>query len=1122
MIRNDATQRQVDAADPRNSTWLSANAGSGKTRVLTDRVARLLFDGVEPQNILCLTYTKAAAAEMQNRLFKRLGAWTMMGNDDLRRDLMELGTEGAIDAARLKSARQLFARAVETPGGLKIQTIHSFCAGVLRRFPLEAGISPQFREMEDVTAKALRAEVVDDMVIGRHRRQVEGLLAHFTGADLTDLTQEIAGKREALSLRPTDAVLRESLDLDLGVTRESLIISVFMDGAAETLTNLIPVLRKGSPTDAKAASVLGSLNLSSKPSLYDVGILEGLFLFGAKTKAPFAAKYDSFPTKGTRLANPELIEELQPIMEAVEAGRQSRLALLAYEKTSAFYDFSDVFLPAYEARKLSLGMLDFDDLIGKAKALLTDEKVAQWVLFRLDGGIDHVLVDEAQDTSPNQWAVIKQLTHEFTAGVGANPDKERTIFVVGDVKQSIYSFQGAAPEAFDQMRHHFSEALAHVGRNLADMSLNYSFRSSQAILRVVDETFSGPQSMGMPTESSHLAFKADMPGRVDLWPVVKKVEDEQEREWFAPVDQPSETSEIVVMANRVAAQIKHMIAHETLPIEIGNSGTYNHRPITEGDILILVRGRKTGLFSEMIRACKAADLKIAGADRLRVGAELAVRDLTALLSFLALPEDDLSLASALKSPLFGWTEQDLFTLAHHRPEKGFLWEALRKSDGHLATKNMIDDLKDNADFLRPYDLIERILTRHKGRINLLARLGVEAEDGIDALLSQALAYESTGVPSLTGFLAAMQTDDLEVKRQMDSQGDRIRVMTVHGAKGLESPIVFLPDTAKKKNEVRADLYPAGDHMIWKTKADSASEAQGALKDELAEAQIEENMRLLYVAMTRAEKWLVVGAAGDVGEGGDSWYSLVSGAMEHAGAVKDSSGGLDISRFSHENWQSGDFWEVKRKEIAKVAAPVFDDLPVIVKSKTVSPSDLKGAKVIAGDTSQQDEDYAKARGTAIHLLLEHLPLVGADERDELARKLLSGMDEGLANDAEITAHVYAVLDAPAIAHLWNKDTLTEVDITAQVGDVRFHGAIDRLLISDTKVSAIDYKSNRLVPDVPEKTPEGLLRQMAAYAAGLKEVFPNHDIEVAILWTQTATLMPIPPKLVAEALNRVTAP
>lgn len=1122
MIRDDATQRQVDAADPRASTWLSANAGSGKTRVLTDRVARLLFAEVEPQNILCLTYTKAAAAEMQNRLFKRLGVWAMMGDDELRRDLLELGTEGVIDAKRLRNARQLFARAIETPGGLKIQTIHSFCAGILRRFPLEAGISPQFREMEDSTAKDLRAEVIDDMVTGSDRAFVENLLSHFTAADLADFSQEIAGKRDELLERPSDGELRTSLNLAQGVTRDSIIASVFMDGAVETLRNLIPVLQKGTTTDAKAAEALGKLNLNGTPNLRDVAALEGLFLFGKDAKAAFAAKLTSFPTKAVREANAEIIEDLQPIMLAVEEQRQNRLALITFERTNALYDFAQVFLPAYEARKLALGMLDFDDLIGKAKALLLDEKVAQWVLFRLDGGIDHVLVDEAQDTSPNQWAVIRQLTHEFTAGVGANPDNERTIFVVGDRKQSIYSFQGAAPEAFDEMRHHFSEALANVDRHLADRSLNYSFRSSQAILRVVDETFSGSRSMGMDSESGHLAFKADMPGRVDLWPVIEKPEEPEEREWFTPVDTPSETNEIVVLANQVAAQIKHMITHETLPVEIGNTGTYNHRPITEGDVLILVRGRTSGLFAEIIRACKAANLQIAGADRLRVGAELAVRDLAALLSFLALPEDDLSLAAALKSPLFGWTEQDLFTLAHHRPEKGFLWPALRDTEGHEKTKAILRDLRKQADFLRPYDLIGRILTRHDGRRKLLARLGVEAEDGIDALLSQALLYESKGVPSLTGFLAAMATDDLEVKRQMDSQSDSIRVMTVHGAKGLESPIVFLPDTAKKKNDVRENLFPADGHMIWKPTADQSADSVIALRNEIAEKQEQERMRLLYVAMTRAEKWLVVGAAGDVGNLNDSWYTMVSDAMEHAGAVDETCGGLPIRRITHATWASGALQEKRNITATAVARPQFKQLPEISKSKTLAPSDLKGAKVLAGDLELADEDEAKLRGTAIHLLLEHLPLVAKDKRIETARQLLAGMDAGLANNIEIPAHVCAVLDAPALAHLWTCDALKEVDITAQVGDIRFHGAIDRLLIGDTKITAIDYKSNRLVPETSEQTPEGILRQMAAYAAGLKEVFPNHEIEVAVLWTQTATLMSIPPKLIAEALNRVTAP
>ena len=362
----------------------------------------------------------------------------------------------------------------------------------------------------------------------------------------------------------------------------------------------------------------------------------------------------------------------------------------------------------------------------------------------------------------------------------------------------------------------------------------------------------------------------------------------------------------MVLANQIASQIKHMIAHDTLPVEIENTGAYNHRPITEGDILILVRGRKTGLFTEIIRACKAAELQIAGADRLRVGAELAVRDLTALLSFVALPEDDLSLACALKSPLFGWTEQDLFTLAHHRPEKGYLWTALRLANQHQATIDILQDLRQQADYLRPYDLIERILTRHHGRQNLLARIGVEAEDGIDALLSQALIYESTGVPSLTGFLAAMQTDDLEIKRQMDSQGDRIRVMTVHGAKGLEAPIVILPDCAKKKDATVGDLIPADEKIIWRPNADSAPAVVQAMTSAIKDSLEEERLRLLYVAMTRAEKWLIVAAAGDTGDDDDSWFTMVARGMDHAGAVDDICHGLPIKRVSHALWTSGEF------------------------------------------------------------------------------------------------------------------------------------------------------------------------------------------------------------------------
>ncbi|MBQ2262012.1 MAG: double-strand break repair helicase AddA [Loktanella sp.] len=1111
MIRDAATQRQVDAANPQVSTWLAANAGSGKTRVLTDRVARLLLDEVSPQNILCLTYTKAAAAEMQNRLFKRLGAWAMMQDDALRADLRSLGVDRAIDADQLRAARTLFARAIETPGGLKIQTIHSFCAGVLRRFPLEAGVSPQFREMEDRAAQLLRAEVMDQLVQSDAADTVHAMLHRFTGNDLGKLTAEVTRHKDAF-LRETDAAsIAATLGLDPDPQRADAFAIAFMGDEPDIVVEMAELFADQSATYKNLARDLLALDLKEP----DWPVLETLFkklLYADNT-----SKSRNFPQSNHTKA----VEAMAPIAEAVHAwmdrvaaARQHLFAMDAYDRTCALYAFGRAFVPAYEARKLAMGALDFDDLINKARGLLTDTAVAQWVLFRLDGGIDHVLVDEAQDTSPAQWDVIEKLTQEFATGVGSRPDRDRTVFVVGDKKQSIYSFQGADPAAFDKMKAHFDATHQAIGKRLEITSLDHSFRSSQAILAVVDKTFTGDQAAGMDDALSHIAFKDQMPGRVDLWPVIEPAKTEDGRKWYEPVDQPSDADHHVQMARRIADQISHMIAHETIPVEDGNSGTYLRRPISEGDFLILVQ-RRSDLFAEIIRACKSAGLNVAGADRLRVGAELAVKDLAALLSFLALPEDDLSLAAALRSPLFGWSEQDLFTLAHHRPEKGFLWEALRNAP-QPETLAVLLDLRNRADFLRPYDLIARILIRHDGRRKLLARLGPEAEDGIDALLSQALAYESTGVPSLTGFLTWMQTDDLEVKRQMDSQGDKIRVMTVHGAKGLEAPIVILPETMKRRNDFKGEILPAGDTVIWKPASAGSADTVVALRDAVLAKQNEERLRLLYVAMTRAEKWLIIAASGDIGDGMDSWYNIAAKGVLACGGAPAVSGDLTVTRVSHLDWDTGAVTQKKPNPVADVTLPDFDRVTAMVKQTTLSPSQLPGAKVLPGDTPEDDDD-AKARGTLIHLLLEHLPLAAPADRLALGRALAQ------TGDVTLIADIIAILDAPDLAHLWAKDTLTEVPITADLpGLGRMHGAIDRLILTDGAVLAVDYKSNRLVPDSAAQTPLGVLRQQAIYHAALAQVFPDRQINVAILWTATAQLMALPADLLHETMTGISLP
>ncbi|WP_138422211.1 double-strand break repair helicase AddA [Maritimibacter alexandrii] len=1114
MSRDEATQRQVEAADPGGNTWLSANAGSGKTRVLTDRVARLLLNSVEPGHILCLTYTKAAASEMQNRLFQRLGAWAMLGDDDLRAELDALGVMGAPD---LRKARRLFARAIETPGGLKIQTIHAFCATILRRFPMEAGVSPDFKEMDDRTAQLLQEEIVEEMASGDLRTRVEGLARYYTGAEIIGLTGEIIGKRQHF-VAPVE---RHDVLAELGLPQDfkldDVLSRVFTPRFKSAIQSAPPILSQHSSTMVTLAQKLAGIDTVS-PSQSDFDVLASALLTQSGTVRKNLLTKPAIADLG------DTAETVLALAEVVETEVDRVKALVVVDRTLALHDFAHPFVRMYEERKARNGWLDFDDLILRASALLNASDVAQWVLFRLDGGIDHILVDEAQDTSPSQWRVIDSLAREFMSGEGAHADREWSIFVVGDPKQSIYSFQGADPDEFASMRDAFDEKLRQIERPLQQMPLEYSFRSSPAILTAVDVTLDDVDGLG-GTKPHHRAFHGDRPGRVDLWPAIEPVKEDEPRPWDDPLDVAAPTDHTVQLADNIAGEIARLIEEEHVPAtEKGETG---FRPVVPGDILILVQ-RRSDLFHHLIRACKSRGLPIAGADRLRIGGEMAVKDLTALLSFLATPEDNLSLASVLRSPLFGLSEDQLYRLAYGR--EGYLWRALWDS-GHRRVVEALSDLRDQADFLRPYDLIDRVLTRHDGRRLLLGRLGAEAEDGIDAMLAQALAYERVEVPSLTGFLTWLDTEDVEIKRQMDSDAREIRVMTVHGAKGLESPIVILPDTTKRPVRDLSNLVVLDNNVVWRPAAPDMPSVLARRKEEARTKGAEERMRLLYVAMTRAESWLIVAGAGDVGkEASDSWHGLVRDGLTKLDAVPrgfpSGTGGL---RFQVGDWPAGEKRNVTADadrepdppDWSLVAAPHREPAP-----KPISPSDLKGAKVVPGAVEGLDGDAAKRRGRQIHRLLEFLPTYPREDWPATARALLA-FGEDAASDAELAellAEATAVLDSPALAPLFERGVLSEVEITGPAGssgEKRLHGIIDLLVIEPERVLAIDFKSNLTEPDNAEAIPEGILAQLGAYESALSAIYPDRRIESAVLWTRSATLMPLPPGVAIRTFRLLDA-
>lgn len=1110
---DEASLNQIAAADPARSTWLTANAGSGKTRVLTDRVARLLLAGTAPERILCLTYTKAAATEMQNRLLRRLGQWAMLPEPELRRELAELGegVDAAMPPPDLANARRLFARAIETPGGLKVQTIHSFCAALLRRFPLEAGVPMGFMELDDRSARALRAEIVEAMAAEGHAavRDLTGLVSG------DNLDAFLSGLSEADFPRdPDPAPIWRAMGLPPDLDEPALLARAFRGGEADLFAALIPILQASSAKDSKLAEQLVRGNWRT-PSLPDLHLLCRCLLFGKDARNPFGPKIGDIPTKALREGScASFMEDFNALMERVAEARPLALGLGLAQKTLALHRFGHDFTRRLAIQKATHGWLDFDDLIRRTADLLEDSSMAQWVLWRLDGGIDHILVDEAQDTSPDQWRVIRRLTDEFTSGQGAH-DRPRTLFVVGDPKQSIYSFQGADIAVFESVRDRFRQDFDNVGQPMQQRGLAHSFRSSPAILSLVDTVFQGDAAQGLGDPPCHIAFRTAMPGRVDIWPPLPEPPEPDRGDWTRPVDAPAENAADTQLARAVAGQVRAMIG---TPITDARTGRV--RAIGPGDIQILVQ-RRAGLFDTLIREIKAANLPVAGADRLKLAAELAVRDITAALSVASTPEDDLCLAAVLKSPLCGLSEDDLYRLAAGR-DRQTLWQRLRESPRHRPAFEILYDLLTQADHLRPYDLISRLLVRHGGRAALLARLGPEAEDGIDELLSQALAYDRVETPSLTGFLVWLGSDDVQIKRQMPGGANGlIRVMTVHGSKGLESPVVILPETRRRKpgrgqQTIRLDGLPA-----WRgAAADRPDPVAEAVRDHERRAE-EERRRLLYVAMTRAESWLIVAAAGDTGEGLESWHSMILSGAERCALDRGSvevEGIGTAQRLSFGTWperavaaEPGLPPTVRLPDWARRPAP-----PPPPRQGAIAATALGGAKVIGGPAADADPAAAMLHGTRLHLLLERLPHQPPADWPRLARAILSGAEGGLPDAADLArllAEAAAVVNAPDLAHVMTPDpsaqVLAEVALTAPLPGIGpVHGSIDRLVLTPGRVLAVDYKSNAVVPDRPEDTPEGILRQMAAYRAALRMIWPDRPVEVAILWTVARSLMTIP--------------
>lgn len=1136
----EAQNLQNQALDPNASAVVTASAGSGKTTVLINRVIALLLAGAKPEKILCLTYTKAAAAEMANRLASNLAAWATLPQAEL---MMAVGkiTSGMPDEELLARARRLFAEVLQAPGGLAIETIHAFCQRLLKRFPLESGVSPGFAVLDERAQSEALAEATTALILeGEESDELADAISAITSEvghlGLEEVIADLAAKRgaflESLTQHGGAKGAAKHLLKALGLSKdeepdalllEALVAPVLPEGDLKEL--LIAFQASDGKNDGKKADALAAFLAAETPgrvALYD----QYYFLFFTKE----GKVRDSFLVKKAAAAHPQALEIAQREADRLAALEDKRARLVSYKATAALYVLAEALFTRYQAIKRRLGALDYEDLIERAGALLSGEGRLLWVLYKLDGGLEHLLLDEAQDTSPAQWRLIERLTSEFHSGRGAyeeKSDRPRTVFAVGDAKQSIYSFQGADPQSFVAGAQELI-ARAHAAKQSAlSIELLHSFRSAPPVLEAVDRTFAeAPARQGLDfvaTAIRHQATREKAAGLVEIWPAEGPAEKLTFDAWEPPTKRAARPKPDLLLAAKLADKIASWCQAEGVGPGHEAYLPARGRAIHPGDILVLVRRR--GAFVEALsRELKRRAIPVAGLDRLQLAEHIAVMDLLALADALLLPEDDLTLATVLKGPLIGLSEEQLFALAQGR--EGTLWAQLQdhaaKDESYAAALEKLKGWMAEIDFIGPFEFFAALLGRGGARRLFRARLGEEAKDALTEFLNLALEYEKSGATSLQGFLSWFRAGGVEIKRDLEAAGLALRIMTVHGAKGLQAPIVILPDSCKlPQNQDR--LFVDGERKLifW-----NAGGCGGTFAEKLAnleeDARLNEYRRLLYVAMTRAEDRLYLAGwhGSKIAEG--SWYDLIERALKKAcKPSEDSIFGASL------RLQSTGPSELDRPGRAPTPELTAAPLPAWVMAaapadpdppRPLSPSRPEGEAPTALSPRGEGDRQRFLRGRLIHRLLQSLPDLAQEERQSAALRYLeqAAIELSAKERQAICDEALAVMTHPGLASAFGPGSRAEVPLVGLAKGRRVAGQVDRLWVQGDKVLILDYKTNRPPPEKVEDVAPAYFKQMALYQILMQQVYPDRTVECWLIWTLSGQAMRLPESLLAGHL------
>lgn len=1105
QLRQFATAQQRAAANPSDSVWVSASAGTGKTRVLSDRVLRMLLKNINASKILCLTYTKAAAVEMKTRISERLSEWAVADDAELEKSLLDLLGDEICNKPEMEktkqTARTCFAAFLDTPGGLKIQTIHSFCQDILKRFPLEADILPYFDIMEDREVDEvlhylqnkiqLEAEANPNLAISL---ALQYLNARLDEKSFPKVMKNIAEKRTEIAsllnkfehLQDFAAALQQHLQINPQKNVEQLIKAYMSEIDCMLVRKFLPLWQSGKKQcDVKNSKLMGAMLERNFP----VSDFEAYTnIFSAKNVA----------SVDLQRANPDFSAWIEQEKERTTAYQHKILHYKLYEATLNLMVVAADFINRYENYKYYHGKMDYTDLILTTKNLLQKSQMADWVLFKLDGGIDHILIDEAQDTSPIQWEIIEALSAEFLSGHGIKDSA--TIFAVGDRKQSIFSFQGADPDKYDEM----AAAAQKNGSRFKKIDLEVSFRSAPAILETVNQLFAVPEMaegvVAKGEKVNHIASRAGEFGEVQIWPLVTKTDDFR----------VEKTGELPLLVQNADVSLKQKMA-EDIVAEIERlmiQSQKNGQPLRYSDFMVLVQRRKS-IVNEFIRACKKRNIPITGADKLILSAEIIVQDLISLGKFLLLPEDDLSLAEVLKSPLFGLNDDDLTELCYNRGQNS-LWQRLAQSEKYAEVYLQLQKLLNRVDFVRPFELYNEVLTTCCGRYKMTARMGMEIEDALDEFINLTLEFEKDNIPTLQGFLRWFAQAQVEIKRETDSKDiDAVRLMTVHHSKGLQAPVVFLADSGFVKAVNREqNLLIDKNVAYYPLNKDYYEENCDALLEKQTQKQFEESKRLLYVALTRAEDRLYIcGFQSGNGKNApeNSWFDMcrkylcsedfsdTNKLWKHTSAAVIGKKRQNVNLLAIERLPLPTWFNETIENVSALAKPWTPSKPEDEdETDSTSPLEAKG-------------QYYR-RGKLIHKLLQYLPQTKGDKKIVM-KEFLDRYAADMENfeQQQIICEISKLLEDERYADVFGDKAFAEVPIMGEVNGKIISAQLDRLVILEDKVMIVDFKTNRPAAASLQTTPAVYIKQLEAYAELVRRIYPQHKTEAYILWTNIPQMM-----------------